>query len=793
MAAMRVARWMIFLCFGGLVLAGVFRLRIDTDILALLPGGLPEVRGLRTMQEEFSRSGELVVLLRCGEEDAGLLGEAAEDVAGRLEAAGAAKRARWRPAWNDDGEGIAELLAYLWMNGDPGEFRKLEERLGPERVDATLRESLEGVATSFEGVEMVMRAHDPFGLLDQEAMSGMIARMEGSGGGFEAADGRAWLILLDAPREVDGYRSAAAWLEEVRGVIGDWRTQGNGWVEVGLTGDPAFNAEIGGAIERDMSGTVTVTALLIGGLFWWMQRRLRLLAGLGGMVGIVFLVTLGAAGWVFPGGLGVMSAGFAAVLIGLVVDYGVLICQEAKLEGHDPGVIRQAVRRSIVWAALTTAAVFATLNASSLPGIGQLGTLVAIGVGVGAVVMLVLYVPVVAKFGAGRRRAAVGTRGAWVLSRRTAWSAGVAAALLSAVFVWKGGPPEIEFDFGLMRPRQSRAMEAFDQVRAAFPGWDEGVLKVVVAGESDAEVVGRIAGAEGKLDCLRKRGLAGEVWMPGGWWPDDGRQARNREVAVRFAGERGRLLKAGDAAGFTEEGTALAAAVFDAFGRFTEMPGSVFPKSETAREVMRGFLTRHEGGGGAVLGEITPAGGALDDPAFRAVQDDGLMFAGWDALRPAIVPMVRRDVMWVFLPMALVLVVMLGVVFRKVRDVALEVLALALGGLLLCGLMAALGWRWNVLNVAAIPLLLGTGVDYGIHMLLALRRNDGDASRVWHGTGKAILFCGVSTAIGFGSLSFASNEAMASLGRVCSVGILLNMIIAVFLIPGWRGRGVGGS
>jgi predicted RND superfamily exporter protein len=786
---MRVARWLTAVALGGLVLAGMFRLRIDTDILALLPGGLPEVRGLRTMQAEFSRSGELVLLLRCGEEDAGLLGGAAEDLAGRLEAAGAAKRARWAPVWNDDGAGIAELLAYLWMNGDPEEMARLEDRLGPGRVGETLEEALDRVATSFEGLDMVMRAHDPFGLLDQEAMAELIGRMEGAGGGFESADGRARLLLIDAPREVDGYRSAAEWLGEVRGVLGDWRADGHEWVEVGLTGDPAFNAEIGGAIERDMSGTVTLTALLIGLLFWWMQRRLRLLAGLGAMVGLVFLVTLGAAGWLFPGGLGVMSAGFAAVLIGLVVDYGVLICQEAKLVGHDAAAVRRAVRRSIVWAALTTAAVFATLNASSLPGIGQLGTLVAVGVGVGAVAMLALYVPVVAKFGAGRASIPIGSGGGWILSKRAAWAGAGAAAAVSGVFVWRGGSPEIEFDFGLMRPRHSQAMETFERVRAAFPGWDDGALKVVVAGDSDAAVARRLAVAERKLVGLKEGGLAEDAWLPGGWWPDAARQAGNREAAARLAAGRVRLLGAADAAGFTEEGTALAAAVFEAFGRFSNARGVVFPESEAAREVMRGFLRRHGDGGGAVLGEIVPVPGALDDPAFRAAQDEGMMFAGWEALRPAVVPLVRRDLMWVFLPMALVMVAMLAVVFRRAGDVALEVLALALGGLLLCGLMAASGWRWNVLNVAAIPLLLGTGVDYGIHMLLALRRAGGDAARVWHGTGKAIVFCGVSTAIGFASLSFASNEAMSSLGRVCAAGILLNMLVAVFLIPGWRGGG----
>jgi hypothetical protein len=96
---------------------------------------------------------------------------------------------------------------------------------------------------------------------------------------------------------------------------------------------------------------------------------------MGAMIGLVFLFTVGAAGWIH-GSLGVMSAGFAAILIGLTVDYGVLICQEAKLAKHDAAEIRRAVTGSIGWAATTTAAVFAALNFSSIPGdraVGQPG------------------------------------------------------------------------------------------------------------------------------------------------------------------------------------------------------------------------------------------------------------------------------------------------------------------------------------------------------------------------------------------------------------------------------------
>ena len=57
---------------------------------------------------------------------------------------------------------------------------------------------------------------------------------------------------------------------------------------------------------------------------------------------------------------------------------------------------------------------------------------------------------------------------------------------------------------------------------------------------------------------------------------------------------------------------------------------------------------------------------------------------------------------------------------------------------------------------------------------------------LWQGTGKALLFCGASNVIGFGSLVFSSSDALVSLGKVSVFGILLSMGISIFLLPGWR-------
>jgi KDO2-lipid IV(A) lauroyltransferase len=81
--------------------------------------------------------------------------------------------------------------------------------------------------------------------------------------------------------------------------------------------------------------------------------------------------------------------------------------------------------------------------------------------------------------------------------------------------------------------------------------------------------------------------------------------------------------------------------------------------------------------------------------------------------------------------------------------------------------------------------MLGTGVDYSIFIQLALRRHGGDLGLVRRSIGRALLLCGGTAMAGFGSLAWSSNPGMASLGKVCAVGIGANMMIAVFLLPAW--------
>jgi predicted RND superfamily exporter protein len=770
---------------------GLMRLRFDTDILSMMPGDLPEVKGLKAFHEAFSRNDELVLVIEGGEEDAGTLPAAAESLGKALEEQKLVKRARWKPRWNEEPAGIAELLAYLWLNGEPGAVQAQVERLSPARSEATLKESLARVATSMEGLDMVMVAHDPFGFLDHPAVATLMKSSGQGGEAFESEDGRTHLLFVDASEPITDYRTADKWLKKLRKSVAEWQAGDGAGLKVRFTGEPAFSSEIGVAMENDLSGSIGITLGLIGILFWWMQRRFSLLLGLTGILVLVFGVALGIAGWLY-GELSIMALSSIEILIGLAVDYGLVICQEAKVAGHDRAELRKAATKPVMFGALTTTVVFLALNLGGLPGMAQLGSIVAFGLSAAAVLMLVVYLPFVAKFGVNREPARGSGR---LLPRsRMAWS--ITAALVGGA-VWilfTKGLPGAEFSSKIMRPRHSEAMETFEHIERAFPARGGKALGLVVEAATDEEMLGRLQEAEQRLLTARKSGWIAESELPGGWWPDPAQQAANRTVLAALARDRERLLAAADATGFTEEGLALGRGVLEAIARQTANTDVVFPQSPAAQEVMRLFLHRKPDGGGCLLGSVLPADGL--DPAgadfgkFRSLTGGGIWLSGWDLFKPAISKLVREDMTRMLVPMFILLIGMMIVIFRRAADVALALFAMAVSTLLLLAIMSLAGLKWNFVNLMATPLLLGTGIDYAIHVSLSLRRTGGNFKELWQGTGKALLFCGASNVIGFGSLVFSSSDALVSLGTVAVIGILLSMATSIFLLPGWR---CGGS
>jgi predicted RND superfamily exporter protein len=787
----RMRKWWLYgmlLAAVAVAACGLSRLRFDTDILSMLPGDLPEVKGLKAHHRAFAREDEAILLVEGNGDTAP--SAAAESLAKALESSGVVKRARWQPRWAEDPQGLAELLTYLWLNGNPAEAKALAEQLSAVNSQAHMAEVLENLATSIEGQDLAMQAHDPFGFLAHPSVAQVLASSGEGNAAFASADGTSHLVFVDAPQEVHGYRQAGEWVQKVRGATASWEAgEGKGFT-VRMTGEPVFSSEIGMAMEDDLSGSIGLTLTLIGILFWWMQRRLLLLGGLIVTLCLVFAVALGVAGWMY-GELSIMALSSAEILIGLATDYGLVICQEAKVAGHDRKALLSASGKPVLCGALTTGVVFLALNLGGLPGMAQLGSIVAYGLVAAGVLMIVFYLPWVVKFGVDR--APADDEAKWLPRRRKSWIfTGALVALALAVLAFLG-LPGLVYDSNIMRPRNSMAMQSFERMREKFPDRDSRLLRVVIEADEDAQMLSRVREAEARLEKGKAEGVLLEGELPLGWWPDPERQKENAAALGGLSKEGPRLLAEADETGFTEEGTALGRQVFELLGKAASQAGSFYPDSPAAREIMRLFIQRRDEGGGLVLGSLIPADGvgpATDGyPRLRALNGDGIWLSGWSLFKPAISGLVKDDMGKMLVPMGALLIGMMAFIFRRFRDVGFALLAMAVSTVVMLAAMRIFGLKWNFVNLMATPLLLGTGIDYAIHVTLSLKRTGMCFKELWNGTGKALLFCGASNVIGFGSLCFSSSDALVSLGQVAVIGILLSMAVSIFLLPGWHARG----
>ena len=91
---------------------------------------------------------------------------------------------------------------------------------------------------------------------------------------------------------------------------------------------------------------------------------------------------------------------------------------------------------------------------------------------------------------------------------------------------------------------------------------------------------------------------------------------------------------------------------------------------------------------------------------------------------------------------------------------------------------------FNFANVIALPLLLGIGVDCGIHMAHRLRTSPHEGNNILRtSTARAVLFSALTTICGFGNLALSPHRGTASMGLLLTIGIGLTLICTLVVLP----------
>jgi predicted exporter len=503
------------------------------------------------------------------------------------------------------------------------------------------------------------------------------------------------------------------------------------------------------------------------------------------------------------GSLTVLTVGCGSILIGLTVDYGVLLYAA----GSDA---RQRTRRGILWAAATTAASFGALVFAGMPGLAELGLLVTVGVVIGAALFLGPYPRLLESLRLEPRRAAIAAEPPAAAATDGAsparWADGVLPLAVGVVVAagWSGllvrGAPPMDLDSGSLRPRVSEAYDTLDRLTAHLGGGEHS-LSVLVTGSDEAEVAARLAELEDGLQSLQRDGVLTSYTLPRALWPVPATQRANLSgPAIRLAGDEGRLREAVRAAGFSDEAFGLTAQVLAHWRAWADRPGSVagnqplWPDGAGSRWLLARFASADAEADdpdarSLCLGILRPRLDPPDDATLRtlrSLQTDGVYLAGSTLIGRVMEEHLSRGFFWLAVIFSLVTLALLAVAVRRLGPFLIAFVSLALAFGTLIGGMAWMGMGWNSFTLPALLLSLGTGTDYFIYVVLELREH-GSAARMRARLVRPLLVCVGASVCGFGSLAWAGNLGLSSLGRVCALALALNLLVALFLMPWiWR-------
>ncbi len=122
--------------------------------------------------------------------------------------------------------------------------------------------------------------------------------------------------------------------------------------------------------------------------------------------------------------------------------------------------------------------------------------------------------------------------------------------------------------------------------------------------------------------------------------------------------------------------------------------------------------------------------------------------------------------------------------FRNIKLTLLTMVPLLIGVAWMVGLMKIFGMQLNIMNVMAVPLILGIGIDDGVHIIHRYNiEGKNKIKLIFSSTGKAVLITTITTFLAFGSLGFATARGLASLGVTLAIGIVTCFLTTVVVLP----------
>ena len=371
----------------------VGRSHLNSEVLDMLPGHFESVQIYKLADREFSSARELIIGLLAPSDEVDMDGFT-EHFAAALRKEPWVVRVMDRSPLEAPG-GLAELRAValpLMLNQSDEDFAKLLATLQPEAIAARLGK-LRAKLESGVGLSQAELEYDPLGIVFPALKSLRSANLTtGSDPRF-----RTVFVHCDQPDLNEPACNAIMRKFEdfkVR-VLAEWKD--GPAPEILCTGRTPYVAEMASKMKSDITSTLASSLVLVALTFYAGFRRWKPLRAIMDALLLCCVLAI-ACGAAFYGELNMITIGLCSILVGLGVDFAMILYARYLSELNDGRTHEQAIAtalrmhgRGIWFGSFTTAAAFFCLLGSGSLGYQQLGVLIACGILIAAGVMMTFF------------------------------------------------------------------------------------------------------------------------------------------------------------------------------------------------------------------------------------------------------------------------------------------------------------------------------------------------------------------------------------------------------------------
>lgn len=815
------------------ILAGAYaatHLKVDTDTSAMLDPSLPFQQRAAELREAFPQiKDDVIVVIRAQSlDEADAYAAALRDALLEHEDFDAVFAPAQEPFFRENGLlylSESELEARLTqMSKAAGLIETLIQSPTVGTLFTTMAENDELAERSELGQETLQRIYAELGDVVEATLEGERRPFSWMGAiDEEMAEEDAHMRLLYATPVLDYSRlqPAKGAVNALRAEIDSLNEEFGGRVETYITGDPTLRLEELEAVTTGIGYSFLLSFILVTILLLLCYRSIAMAALT--LAGLVITLTLTSAfAAIFIGELNLVSIAFTVLLVGLGLDFSIhlfLHIQERRAADQDnaealKGALHE-VGPALALAAPTTALAFLSFVPTKFDGIAQLGIIAAVGVII-ALIVTITFGPATLALFKGRPRPTSDGQVRKIFEGVSKISGPVAIGTVILGVLALFLMPQVRFDADQMALRnpdaqsvkgfnllfedpqtlpyrlsrlvdtreeavatadRASALETVDAVRSLpdfVPDAQDEKLELIDFGAGtlvfalDAEP-GSVEGppaVEG-VEALETRLSEAYDEGPAARLADLLKQIDTNDAAqlalleeniFAFWPQLVSLLRAQMNADYIELETLPAALRERYLSESGKWRVDILPKADVRDfKALDNFVDEVE----AVIPDL--AGGAYqarkagETISQAMLQATGIAFA--------------------------IIALFLLVLVRKVWTVLLMLFPLALAAVLTAAAGVLLNIPFNYANVIVLPLLIGIGVDSGIHLVMRQRQIEAGEGIFGTSTPRAVLFAALTTVASFGSLMLSPHRGTASMGELLSIAILFTLVCTLIVLP----------